>query len=341
MLIFLPRGPFLHNPAHETAALAILRARLPHIIVKINYRLSKDRNYPTPIHDTLAGYDWIVKNLLLKRSISRPGRPDRVGHVAVCGELIGGGLATMLALTECRIGQLGVLSAAINNPIVDWPNIGLAHPKKPSESTNTAEMTTASEDQLIRLRQQLFKKPEQFFDPFASPTLFFRSAGLPIPAAASEAPLDDLEHLAYLEREEYYQQNIDANVTDASQALSPSERPLRRASKRYPSAALGLRLPSFYISAGKGSIFNGPSAELSQQLGRSHLRQAASFNFGRKILTDEELDQLSDDTEQKVSEEVKKKVRFRLYDGIGLWDDTDSGADRVHAAAHWLMAQLK
>lgn len=247
----------------------------------------------------------------------------------------------MLALTECRIGQLGVLSAAINNPIVDWPNIGLAHPKKPSESTNTAEMTTASEDQLIRLRQQLFKKPEQFFDPFASPTLFFRSAGLPIPAAASEAPLDDLEHLAYLEREEYYQQNIDANVTDASQALSPSERPLRRASKRYPSAALGLRLPSFYISAGKGSIFNGPSAELSQQLGRSHLRQAASFNFGCKILTDEELDQLSDDTEQKVSEEVKKKVRFRLYDGIGLWDDTDSGADRVHAAAHWLMAQLK
>lgn len=339
MLIFLPRGPFLHNLAHEAAALSILRARLPYIIVKINYRLSQAKNFPTPIHDTLAGYDWIVKNLLLKQGISCPGRSDRVSHVAVCGELIGGGLATMLALTECRIGQLGIVSAAINNPIVDWPNIGLD--EKAVNGINTAETLTGSAGQLARLRSQLFRRPEQFFDPFASPLLFFRAASQNIPVAAPDAPLDDLEHLAYLEREEHHRQQLDLDVAGGLHPLSPAEKPPRKVSKRYPRAALSLRLPSFYISAGVGSLFNGQSAELSQQLERSHLRQAASSSFGSKVWTDEELDQFNGDTERQALEEIKGKVRFRLYEGAGLWDDTDSGADRVHAAAQWLKAQVK
>jgi hypothetical protein len=63
----------------------------------------------------LLGYDWVRENLLLDE-FERP----YLSRLGVCGELIGGSLATMLALTECRLGQSRIGAAAVNSPIVDW-----------------------------------------------------------------------------------------------------------------------------------------------------------------------------------------------------------------------------
>lgn len=41
-------------------------------------------------------------------------------RIGVVGELVGGSLATLLALTECRVNESGIGAAAVNNPITDW-----------------------------------------------------------------------------------------------------------------------------------------------------------------------------------------------------------------------------
>lgn len=84
-------------------------------IARIRYRASSTHQFPTPVHDVLLGYDWVRENLL-PHDCSRPTRP----RIGVCGELVGGSLAVMLGLTECRLGETRIGAAAVNNPIVDW-----------------------------------------------------------------------------------------------------------------------------------------------------------------------------------------------------------------------------
>lgn len=91
------------------------------------------------MHDVLLGYDWVRENLLLD-GFSRPV----IGHMGVCGELMGGSLAVMLALTECRPGESRIGAAATNNPIVDWvfpddlPTVSEAELPEPAAPEETA-----------------------------------------------------------------------------------------------------------------------------------------------------------------------------------------------------------
>ncbi|KAJ5168767.1 uncharacterized protein N7482_004361 [Penicillium canariense] len=147
--------------------------------------------YPTPIHDTLAAFDWIQTHL----------QPAQLG---VVGTHIGGSLAIMLALTEAQ----SVKAVAAIDPICDWPGldeyctpepIGLTESAgatitsqsparliKPKRSSKKgASRATAPPDlvSLLRAREALFASPERYFDAFASPILFLRSAGCDVPRA--------------------------------------------------------------------------------------------------------------------------------------------------------------
>jgi hypothetical protein len=91
----------------------------------------------------LRGYDW-VKDNLLQDGFSRPV----IARMGVCGELMGGSLATMLALTECRSGASRIGVAAVNNPIADWvfpddlpfkPAAELVEPLRPEETAIPAD----------------------------------------------------------------------------------------------------------------------------------------------------------------------------------------------------------
>ena len=110
MLIYLPSA--LRRDGHVTAALA---AAARSTVVRINYRLSRRHRFPGPVHDVLAGFDWVCRHLLPPRAAR-----SHAARLGVCGELVGASLATMLALTECRAGEHGIWAAAVNNPIIDW-----------------------------------------------------------------------------------------------------------------------------------------------------------------------------------------------------------------------------
>ncbi|KAF9697600.1 hypothetical protein EKO04_004254 [Ascochyta lentis] len=140
LLVYLPPGPVApENVEAEERVLAALRASSAATIVRINYRASPQHQYPTPYHDVLYGYDWIQSNMLLDGS-QRP----YAARLGVCGELMGGSIATMLALTECRVGESRITAAAVNNPIVDWvfpddlPHVSPSELPDPVSSEETA-----------------------------------------------------------------------------------------------------------------------------------------------------------------------------------------------------------
>jgi hypothetical protein len=160
--------------------------------------------YPTPVHDTLGGLDWIQNHL-------KPAR------LAVFGSHIGGSLALMLALTEAETVQ----AVAAHEPVCDWPGLdeycaiedsepesstdgnGSQHvtnirpPKKKTSRTSTPPDLIP----LLQAREQFFASPERCFDAFASPILFLRSAGRDTPRAfpryltGPEYPIPTLENI--------------------------------------------------------------------------------------------------------------------------------------------------
>lgn len=147
-LIYLPPGPVVaENVEAEEGVVAALRASSAATIVRINYRASSQHQYPTPYHDVLYGYDWIQNNLLLDGSAQ-----PYAARLGVCGELMGGSIATMLALTECRVGESRITAAAVNNPIVDWvfsDDLPHVHPSELPDPSSTEEtLFPAGEDMM-------------------------------------------------------------------------------------------------------------------------------------------------------------------------------------------------
>ncbi|KAL5117311.1 hypothetical protein ACEQ8H_004756 [Pleosporales sp. CAS-2024a] len=147
VIVYLPPGPLVPDrKAEEQRVIAALRDTAAATVARINYRASPEHGYPTPVHDVLFGWDWIRDNLLLD-GLDRP----YLARLGVCGELLGGSLATMLALTECRLGESRIAAAAVNNPIVDWvfphdfPVVDAAElpePMAPDETSFPAEHDT-------------------------------------------------------------------------------------------------------------------------------------------------------------------------------------------------------
>ncbi|KAJ5513421.1 Alpha/beta hydrolase fold-3 [Penicillium fimorum] len=142
--------------------------------------------YPTPVHDTLAGFDWIRNNL-------------RPSQLAIFGTHVGGSLALMLALTEAQ----SIQAVAAVEPICDWPGLdeyctresATTIPKNAASSNTTSSSTTSKHKRqprkktpappdllpLLEARSKFFSMPERYFDSFASPILFLRSAGRDVP----------------------------------------------------------------------------------------------------------------------------------------------------------------
>lgn len=315
--IYLPRGDILHNEADDASNVAILRSTLSCHVVKINYRWGKQHLFPSPIHDVSAGFDWIVENLLPKRAITRAGRADRAGRIAVCGELIGGQLATSLALTECKAGESGISAALVNNVLTDWTELDdLEDSASPTQSLTTRA--------LLKHRKALFRKKEQWFDVFASPALLFRSAGVEVPKDSSSLPFDDMSELARLDREEFFQEQLSlSSMSSFDEApFSPSEHyePVRKrkASRRFPSKALSLRLPSFRITTGQESPLAGQSMELAHFMTQSLERVSKAGGHSH----------------------VNEPVQYVERPGIGLWDRTNTGRANMLESANWLAQNL-
>ncbi|KAI1777114.1 hypothetical protein F4818DRAFT_409186 [Hypoxylon cercidicola] len=141
-------------------------------------------SWPTPIHDAARAYDWIVENL----GPSTYTRRD----IYLYGSYLGASLATSLALTETHPhARMGVRGCVAYNGIYNWTMFLPDHPihQLPKlRMTNILEKILSQPDDPVfrELRQHaeaLFGRPDNLFDPFASPCLFFHTPGLLVPPA--------------------------------------------------------------------------------------------------------------------------------------------------------------
>jgi hypothetical protein len=153
---------------------------------------SKPWTWPLPIHDTLSAYSWILKNLSPSTSVKR--------DIYVYGSYVGASLATSLSLTESYPHQAMAIRGCIAyNGIYNWTMFLSDHPihKQPKKGRplNVLEAILSQETRvetgpmvtdeslwdLEELSQRLFSKPDDMFDPFISPCLFFHTPGLLVP----------------------------------------------------------------------------------------------------------------------------------------------------------------
>ncbi|KAJ5899544.1 hypothetical protein N7495_004288 [Penicillium taxi] len=160
-------------------------------VVTVNYRFGKVEEkaldaqtgakssekiykYPNPVHDTLVGFDWIQNHL----------KPTQL---AVFGSHIGGSLALMLALTEAQSLQ----AVAAFDPVCDWTSLDdycITEKIMDTEGTSSVKQKRSTRKiaptdlvPLLEAREKFFTSPEKWFDSFASPILFLRSAGKEVP----------------------------------------------------------------------------------------------------------------------------------------------------------------
>jgi acetyl esterase/lipase len=327
IIIYLPTGPAEAEgslvEADDGEIVTALSAATNAYVVRLNYRLGTGVHYPTPIHDVLTGYDW-VKNNMSPSGTANARSPLRIG---VCGQLIGGSLATMLALTESRMGESGIAAAAANAPIVDWmfPEPGPVESKieddRGSGDSITADTSTFSSilksktkkkpkkasswelyhddptlpaSSLLSVRNTLFRRPANYFDSFASPILFFRSPGVDVPSPVLDSSSDE-------------------ELVDRI----PSIR--RKVHRAFPPTGSSLRLPDMRIGIGNQSPLYDQSEELVLLLRRSIMRSHHGKSSRQPYDRFDEDSQDEDAVTQRALAEAERRVEFHVNSHTGLW----------------------
>ncbi|KAG9187104.1 hypothetical protein G6011_04975 [Alternaria panax] len=385
ILLYLPPGPVVpERPDEEERVLATLQESSAATIVRINYRASHVHQYPTPCHDVLLGYDWVCEHLLIDE-FSRP----YLARLGVCGELVGGSLATMLALTECRLGESRIGAAAVNNPIVDWvfpDELPVVQPQDlPEPQYGDETQLPADEDMagslaireavenlqnerrrskkrtpktppptswqaygdntiipawtLSEERDILFRKPQDYFDRFASPIHFFRSphAQLIFPLQddifASAQPDEDLDPEIQMALNHY------ATFEDAIKVppTIPTLSRCRAYARNYPPGGTRLSLPVWNITTGLQSPLSDTTHELAKMLRRSIARQMLKSHSGRSRWHN-----AAEKTQYE--ENAQKRIQVDSYDGVGLWTQPDANAEtkaRLQKVGAWMKRRLE
>ena len=263
MIIYLPSGLGAVEPPTVCPSLATLALASNATVVCIHYRLSAEQPYPTPVHDVLAGFDWVQQHLARRIDLAHAYPSVKAVHIGVCGELVGGSLACMLALTECRMDG-GIRAAAVGNAIVDWTSLSAADKVSPASTDHGGKTTinakhaaanivlhqrgrSPSNNTLLHLRSKFFAHAEKYFDPFASPLLFFRTP-------ASEVP----SYLSSLAAEKQSFEDM---------SLPPGKK--RRSHRKYPPTGSALRLPHMGIEVGADDEPRQQGEDLSEALRKS------------------------------------------------------------------------
>ncbi|KAL9131647.1 MAG: hypothetical protein Q9217_000458 [Psora testacea] len=261
--------------------------------------------------EVLAGWDWICQNLTHPiqsgaLSTDESKLPSKIG---VCGELVGGSIAAMLALTECPeagnhsigVHKSRINAAAIGNPVVDWTALFpegedtlLVDRLESSESVFKPNDTTRCDDDflsiqsLMNFRKFHFHKPEYFFDPFASPSLFFRTPSFDLPYAHHPLAPDDTS-------------NDDASPKHEASAVVRKKRFYRRL---YPPVNTKLVLPPMKVTFGKDSVLRDQALDFVERL-RGSARQGEGLSPTNP----------TDNAVSRFSAEQKE--------GLGLWGQKD------------------
>ncbi len=184
--------------------------------------------------------------------------------LGVCGEFVGGSLASMLALTECFPRKQGISAAGIGNPVADWTSLdfegkdtnasSLPRCKSTMETLRASTTRWASDEplttkSLLLLRDRIFVKNDRYFDPFASPLLFFCGPSFDLPAESHHEASDPTA-----------EQPRDDTVALVKKRLSH---------RVYPPRYSELRLPKMRVELGNESILMDQGLKFVELMRRS------------------------------------------------------------------------
>ncbi|KZL64367.1 hypothetical protein CI238_03830 [Colletotrichum incanum] len=141
--------------------------------------------WPTPLHDTLAGYTWITENLRPLRSARR--------DVYVYSSHAGASIAASLALTESHHHEpMAVRGLVAWNGIYNWSMFLPDHKVNKPATARSKKLPPRPEEgsplHMLQMKMsELFRAPVDLLDPFASPSLFFQTAGMMAPSTFTQA----------------------------------------------------------------------------------------------------------------------------------------------------------
>ena len=267
IIIYIPPGIIDETQSSAASTLALSANAT---VARLDYRLSGARPYPCAIHDVLAGYDWVKKHLITGSSgEGHPNGSPTTSSIGVCGQLLGGSLAAAVGLTECHTGKTGIGALAIGNATVDWTQLGPPPNDAAGARVRAAEkgvdllsqeMTRISLsdlvenamdiDNILRLRSSTFPKAALYYDPFASPLLFFRTPTYDLPP----------RYIDMFNTEE---------DTDPSDDPENAPQRKRRSYRKYPPTGLKLQVPRMRIEYGEDNILAAQSQEFAHLVKRS------------------------------------------------------------------------
>ena len=248
----------------------------------------------------MSGYDWVRKNLARGHTAYKgPMTATKPSNIGICGELAGGALATMLAVTECSstpedLEPQGISALAVGNPILDWtaliprdpiPNISRAQFfRKGGGSPRGSDNECLTANGLCNIRDAFFSKAETYFDPFASPLLFFYSPRTELPDEANTSIKYSL-------------------LNSVPEYECPPVPPVMecRSPRQYPPAGSNLMLPWTKVEVGDDCILADQGAHLVKMMRRSSMNSGADRGTSAK--------------------NVKRDFEIVQRDGIGLWDE--------------------
>lgn len=164
-----------------------------------------------------------------------------------------------------------------------------------------------SNDFLLKLREDIFKKPEHYHDPFASPLLFFRTPSISLPDPISQHDLVD----------EQTSGHAPDTYALGEDVPSPLDRK-RRSHRKYPPAGSALRLPHLRIDVGADSGLAEQGKDMVESLLRSvkYWEEESYGELGTQVL--------------------KERIELIETEGPMLWDEK-----RIAGVGDWMGKVLK
>lgn len=134
------------------------------IVVAVEYRLSPEHTFPAPVEDAFAALQWVGEH-----AAEIGGDPSRL---AVAGDSVGGGLATIVSLLARDAGGPALRLQVMVYPDVDW--------FFESESWTTMGQGYFVTTEIAEwLRSSYFNSPDEWGDWRASPLRCPDLSGLP------------------------------------------------------------------------------------------------------------------------------------------------------------------
>lgn len=185
-----------HSPEHYTPDVEGIESAAETESAELLSR-STPLHWPTPIHDTLFAYEFLVEHLSPPPDDTTGSRLQR-RPVYVYGSYLGASLASSLALTESHTHQpMAIRGLLAFNGIFNWTTLLPDHPNNKLMLDELLDIDSLDEnDKDVRCMKHLmpshFDQPANLFDPFASPVLFFHTAGMLVPTSFTERSLPNL-----------------------------------------------------------------------------------------------------------------------------------------------------